>query len=222
MEYLASKNIMHGDLAARNILITNYHDESYLAKIADFGLSKNFYDKTSYVKQDRKNLPWKWMDVDFYETNVFRLSSDVWSFGVVFWEMLSIGRFPYAGGDADDTIKKIKAGFRLPVPDEVKDANWLAKCYNDVTEMCWQLDPKQRCNFSDLVKIFKNLLTIEEKEAYKQMEQNITKHEAKQEISNAFAMSTNDVEVIYRSPINETIEMEYIDPVEVPLSDQTT
>jgi hypothetical protein len=88
--------------------------------------------------------------------------------------------------------------------------------------MCWQLDPKQRCNFSDLVKIFKNLLTTEEKKVYKQMEQNITKHEAKHEISNDFAMSTNDVEVTYRSPINETIEMEYIDPVEVPLSDQTT
>ena len=223
MEYLASKNIMHGDLAARNILITNSNKgENYLAKIADFGLSKNFYDKTSYVKQDRKNLPWKWMDVDFYETNVLRLSSDVWSFGVVFWEMLSIGRFPYAGGDADDTIKKIKAGYRLPVPDEVKEANWLAKCYNEVTEMCWQLDPKQRCNFSDLVKIFKNLLTTEEKEVYKQMEQNIIIHEAKHELSNAFAMSMNDVEVIYTNPIHETIEMEYIDPVEVPLSDQTT
>ena len=223
MEYLASKNIMHGDLAARNILITNSNNgENYLAKIADFGLSKHFYDKTSYVKQDRKNLPGKGMDVDFYETNVLRLSSDVWSFGVVFWEMLSIGRFPYAGGDADDTIKKIKAGYRLPVPDEVKEANWLAKCYNEVTEMCWQLDPKQRCNFSDLVKIFKNLLTTEEKEVYKQMEQNITIHEAKHELSNAFAMSMNDVEVIYTNPIHETIEMEYIDPVEVPLSDQTT
>ena len=223
MEYLASKNIMHGDLAARNILISKSNNcECYVAKISDFGLSKIFYDKTSYVKQDRKNLPWKWMDVDFYETNVLRLSSDVWSFGVVFWEMLSIGRFPYAGGDADDTIKKIKAGYRLPVPDEVKEANWLAKCYNEVTKMCWQLDPKQRCNFSDLVKIFKNLLTTEEKEVYKQMEQNITKHEAKHELSNAFAMSMNDVEVIYTNPIHETIEMEYIDPVEVPLSDQTT
>ena len=54
------------------------------------------------------------------------------------------------------------------------------------------------------------------------MEQNITKHEAKNELSNAFAMSMNDVEVIYTNPIHETIEMEYIDPVEVPLSDQTT
>ena len=81
MEYLASKNIMHGDLAARNILITNSNNEErYLAKVCDFGLSKAFYEKTSYVKQDRKNLPWKWMDVYFYEMGLFRMSSDVWSF----------------------------------------------------------------------------------------------------------------------------------------------
>ena len=179
MEYLASRNIMHGDLAARNILITNVNDESYLAKICDFGLSKNFYDKTSYEKQDRKNIPWKWMDVDFFETGVLRMSSDVWSFGVVFWEMLSMGGLPYPGGDAEDTIKKIKAGFRLPVPDEVKEANWLSKCYNEVTKMCWQLDPKKRCSFSDLVKIFETLLTTEEKENYGQLEQNIMENKAK-------------------------------------------
>ena len=58
MEYLASKNIMHGDLAARNILITKLNnDESYLAKIGDFGLSKAFYEKDSYHKQERKNIP---------------------------------------------------------------------------------------------------------------------------------------------------------------------
>ena len=214
---------MHGDLAARNILITKLsNDERPLAKIGDFGLSKAFYEKTSYLKQERKDIPWRWMAVDYFETGELTMNSDVWSFGVVFWEILSFGNHPYAGGDADDTIKKIKSGFRLPVPDEVKEANWLAKSYNEVTKMCWQLDPKQRCNFLDLVKIFKNLLTTEEKDMYKQMEQNITKHETKQEISDAFSMSTNDVEVIYRSPINAIIEMEYIDPVEVPLSDQTT
>ena len=117
MQYLASKNIMHGDLAARNILITNVNnDESYLAKICDFGLSKNFYDKDSYEKQDRKNIPWKWMDVDFFETGVLRMSSDVWSFGVVFWEMLSMGGLPYAGGDADDTIKKNQSWIQTPNP----------------------------------------------------------------------------------------------------------
>ena len=233
MEYLASKNIMHGDLAARNILITKSNNcECYVAKISDFGLSKIFYDKSSYVKQERKNLPWKWTDIYFFETNVLRLSSDVWSFGVVFWEMLSLGRFPYAGEEADVTIKKIKEGFRLPVPDEAKGANWLADTYNEVTNMCWQLDPEQRCNFSDLVKIFNTLLTTEEKEKYVILEQNFAKNEAKLETYNAFSKSMMnhrthsctalpcktlfspmyDIELIYSNPMDKTIEKEYIDP----------
>ena len=153
------------------------------------------------------------MAVDFFETNVLTMSSDVWSFGVVFWEMLSMGLSPYAGGDMDNTIKKIKNGFRLPVPDEVKEAIWLANCYNEVTKMCWQIDPKQRCNFSDLVKIFETFLTTEEKEKHKRLEQNITKYEAKKEISNIFAESRNNIEVIYSNPMDEAIELEYLNPV---------
>ena len=180
MEYLASKNIMHGDLAARNILITNFtKEENYLAKICDFGLSKAFYDKTSYEKQDRNNIPWKWMDVIFFETRKFRLSSDVWSFGVVFWEMLSMGRFPYAGEDMKETIDKIKIGFRLPVPDEVSKVNWLSKCYSDVTKMCWQLDPKERFSFTDLIQTFETYLTDEEKERYNRLEQHVIQSKAK-------------------------------------------
>ena len=180
MEYLASKNIMHGDLAARNILITKHkNDESYLAKIGDFGLSKAFYGNASYFKQERKSIPWKWMAIDYFETDVLTLSSDVWSFGVVFWEVLSMGQFPYPGREAEDTIKKIKAGFRLPVPDEVKETNWLAKCYNDVTKMCWQLDPDKRGSFSYLVKTFETYLTSEEKENYKRLEQNVNEGKTK-------------------------------------------
>ena len=180
MDYLASKNIMHGDLAARNILICKHeNDKSYLAKIGDFGLSKAFCENASYLKQERKNIPWKWMAVDYFETEVLTLSSDAWSFGVVFWEMLSFGQLPYAGRDAVDTIKEIKAGFRLPVPDEVKETNWLVKCYNDVTKMCWQLDPNQRCSFSDLVKTFETYLTSEEKENYERLEQSVIESQTK-------------------------------------------
>ena len=121
------------------------------------------------------------MAIDYFETGVLTLNSDVWSFGVVFWEILSVGNYPYAGGDTDETIKKIKAGFRLPVPEEVKETNWVSKCYNDVAEMCWQLDPKKRCSFSDLVKTFETYLTSEEKENYKRLEQNFT--ESKTEIT---------------------------------------
>jgi serine/threonine protein kinase len=114
MEYLSLKNIMHGDLAARNILIHNLDNENYVAKVTDFGLSKAFYDKTSYKKQDRKNVPWKWMDIAYLKTGVFQKSSDVWSFGVVFWEMLSIGQVPYLGGNAKILSKKSKLDIDFP------------------------------------------------------------------------------------------------------------
>ena len=172
MEYLSSKKIMHGDLAARNILISNLDRENYLAKITDFGLSKAFYDKTSYAKQDRRNVPWKWMDVDFLETSIFTMSSDVWSFGVVFWEMLSIGRTPYPGANANDTIKEIKAGYRLQQPDEISQFQWLVECYNVVTKMCWHSNPKQRSRFSNLVQTFETYLTTEEWKDLQRLEQN--------------------------------------------------
>ena len=71
MEYLASKAIMHGDLAARNILISSDVDNcnSLVAKIADFGLAKNFYGNITYQKSKRKYLPWKWM-VRYFLLNI--------------------------------------------------------------------------------------------------------------------------------------------------------
>ena len=65
MEYLAQKSIMHGDLAARNILICDDIGDrtDLVAKVADFGLAKNFYDNIRYKKTKRQYLPWKWMVV---------------------------------------------------------------------------------------------------------------------------------------------------------------
>ena len=107
-------------------------------------------------------VPWKWMDVHYLKSDIFTMKSDVWSFGVVFWEMLSIGQAPYAGCNADDTIKQIKAGYRLPPPDEISQLPWLIKCYNEITQMCWQPKPKHRSSFSDLVQTFETYLTSED------------------------------------------------------------
>jgi serine/threonine protein kinase len=172
MEYLFTKRIMYGDLAARNILIGTHGETEnrYVAKITDFGLSRAFYDESTYIKQDREKIPWKWMDIYFLETGTFTMSSDVWSFGIVLWEMFSLGRLPYAGGNARDTIGEINSGYRLPVPVEISRDNSLIKIYDQVVKKCLLLNPEQRWTFTDLVDYFETYLTSEEKDDYKRLE----------------------------------------------------
>ena len=172
MEYLFTKRIMHGDLAARNILIGKHGETetSYVAKITDFGLSRAFYDQSTYTKQEREKIPWKWMDISFLQTGQFTMSSDVWSFGIVLWEMLSLGRLPYAGENVKDTIRVINSGYRLSVPEEIIRVKELVEIYEKVAKMCLVLNPKERWTFTDLVDYFETYLTSEEKKEYKRLE----------------------------------------------------
>jgi len=168
MEYLSSKKIMHGDLAARNILIGNVgnNHESYIAKISDFGLSRPFYNNIRYKKTERDNVPWKWMDIEYLETGEFTMKSDIWSFGIVLWEILSLGREPYPGAETKSTIDEIKAGYRLPCPEEVQHNKELVDLYHFSTQWCWQSNVELRWTFSDFVEYFETYLTIDEKEEY--------------------------------------------------------
>ena len=248
MEYLSSMRIMHGDLAARNILIGVHGstDESYVSKITDFGLSRAFYDKTSYVKQERDQIPWKWMDIHFLETGIFTMTSDVWSFGIVLWEMLSLGKLPYAGTTAKETIDNLNAGFRLPVPDEIHQVKSLVTLYQDATKWCWQFDPKQRWTFTELVEYFETYLKPIEKEERKRLEdkyvemQNIVKidtpmsktlnsipipateitHESEMQsaIQSSAQFSSEEV-AINEKIVGKTIESEYKQPVEATPKD---
>ena len=102
MDFLTQKGIYHGDLAARNILLT----ESLDAKISDFGLSRRIYadvirDRALDLRNGKMQLqlPFKWMPLEVltrYE--VVPIKSDVWSFGVTIWEIFSVGRQPYHPG----------------------------------------------------------------------------------------------------------------------------
>ena len=73
----------------------------------------------TYKKLKRQYVPWKWMAPEFLHTNCFTLASDVWSFGIVLWELFSLGKEPYAGQTVEDVIEKFKKGYSLPCPDEI-------------------------------------------------------------------------------------------------------
>ena len=95
-----------------------------VAKVSDFGLSKTFYDNIRYKKQKRQYVPWKWMAIEYLQTGCLTITSDVWSYGIVFWEIFSLGKEPYAGQNSEEMISKLKDGYRLPCPEEVTKVNF--------------------------------------------------------------------------------------------------
>ena len=173
MEYLAQNKIMHGDLAARNILLDESPGENgmLVAKVADFGLSKNFYDNSMYQKESRIEVPWKWMALEYLLNDYFTLASDVWSFGVLFWEILSFGRRPYGHQGYDELVENLKSGYRLPIPQETEYVlTWPPdKLYKDLSNVCFVIEPTDRGTFGDVLEILKKELTSNELTKYDRM-----------------------------------------------------
>ena len=174
MQYLSENRIMHGDLATRNVLMGEGFSmsECPVPKVADFGLAKNFYDKTKYAKENRLFVPWKWMALEYLLDEYFTLKSDVWSYAVLIWEMLSFGRDPYGKQDYDEVLPKLENGYRLPCP---KDTDWVSSwspktLYKILSEKCFVENPEKRATFSDVVQIIEKLLHAEEKTQYTEKE----------------------------------------------------
>ena len=170
MQFLARNQIMHGDLAARNVLldIDPLKPDLLIAKVADFGLSKKFYGNLKYEKKTRELVPWKWMALEYMRSSYFTLNSDVWSFGVVVWEIFSLGRDPYGTKDYDEVLEQLENGYRLTCPKEIdviKD--WSPKnVYDKVSSICFLSDPLERADFSTVAEIFQQELSSHEIEHY--------------------------------------------------------
>ena len=173
MEYLAEHKIMHGDLAARNIMMAEDLGNANcpIAKVADFGLSKRLYDYVEYKKESRLFVPWKWMAIEFLKDGIFTLKSDVWSYGVLVWEILSFGGNPYGQQGYDEILAKLGRGYRLRVPEDASNITlWSPEIfYKQISKKCFDANPEYRANFSEVVQLVENLLLSDEIARYNKL-----------------------------------------------------
>ncbi|CAL8100404.1 unnamed protein product [Orchesella dallaii] len=150
MEFLGSKKIVHGDLASRNVLLTL----DLVAKIGDFGLSRQLMEYSNYVRSDGSDcvLPWKWMAIETLQDMKFSIMSDVWSYGVTLWEIFSLAQLPYPGVTWSPAfVEHLHNGLRLHKPNYST-----SQIYNLMLE-CWSLEPSQRPTFTELKDFFEGL-----------------------------------------------------------------
>ncbi|XP_073256036.1 platelet-derived growth factor receptor alpha-like [Porites lutea] len=140
MNHLAENNLVHRDLAARNVLVG--HDNQI--KVSDFGLMRQIYEDVSSSPKSKK-LPVKWMAPESLYQGVYTTKSDVWSFGVVLWEMATLGGVPYPTLTNSEFYRLLSTGYRMERPDMCSD-----DVYELITE-CWNEDPYIRPSFYRLI-----------------------------------------------------------------------
>ncbi|XP_043102415.1 protein-tyrosine kinase 6 isoform X2 [Puntigrus tetrazona] len=138
MAYLEEQNSIHRDLAARNVLV----GPNYICKVADFGLARIVKDP--FYSSDDKTIPYKWCAPEAISHGRFSNKSDVWSFGVLLYEMFSYGGVPYPAFSNQEVYSMITSGYRMPSP---------SKCPSHIYEimlMCWKDSAHERPDFNEL------------------------------------------------------------------------
>ncbi|XP_045250492.1 fibroblast growth factor receptor 4 isoform X6 [Macaca fascicularis] len=153
MQYLESRKCIHRDLAARNVLVT----EDNVMKIADFGLARGIHHIDYYKKTSNGRLPVKWMAPEALFDRVYTHQSDVWSFGVLLWEIFTLGGSPYPGIPVEELFSLLREGHRMDRPPHCPP-----ELYGLMRE-CWHAAPSQRPTFKQLVEALdKVLLAVSE------------------------------------------------------------
>lgn len=140
MDYLSAQHYVHRDLAARNCLV----GENLTVKISDFGLSRDIYSSDYYRVTSKSLLPVRWMPLESILYGKFTTESDVWSFGVVLWEIFSYGLQPYYGYNNQEVIDMIRSRQLLPCPEDCPP-----HIYSLMIE-CWHEIFSNRPNFKEL------------------------------------------------------------------------
>lgn len=142
MSYLESNNLVHRDLAARNVLV---HEDG-TAKVSDFGLAK--YEE---FNQEGGRFPIKWTAPEALRHNEFSSRSDMWSFGVLLWEIYSFGRVPYPRIPLVDVVRHVERGYRMEAPEGCPP-----EVYR-IMNQTWKLNPHERPLFREVLEMLNNL-----------------------------------------------------------------
>nr|CDJ80465.1 Tyrosine protein kinase domain containing protein [Haemonchus contortus] len=150
LAYLSSKNFIHRDVAARNVLLTKH----LVAKVSDFGLGR-YADSALYTARGGR-LPFKSMALEALKYYEFSEKTDVWAFAILLFEIFSLGSVPYPTVQPVDMISYIEQGNRPPQPE---------KCPNEIFKLmkrCWQADPNDRPTFAEIRGELTILLNIDD------------------------------------------------------------
>uniref|UniRef100_A0A9J8BPL3 receptor protein-tyrosine kinase n=1 Tax=Cyprinus carpio carpio TaxID=630221 RepID=A0A9J8BPL3_CYPCA len=166
MEFLASKNCVHRDLAARNVLIC----EGKLAKICDFGLARDIMHDNNYISKGSTFLPLKWMAPESIFHNLYTTLSDVWSYGILLWEIFTLGGTPYPDLPMNELFySALKRGYRMAKP------SYASEDVYEVMRKCWDEKFEKRPEFSFLVHTMGNMLSDGYKKKYSQVSDSFLK-----------------------------------------------
>ncbi|XP_072021432.1 uncharacterized protein [Amphiura filiformis] len=146
LDYLAVNRYVHRDLACRNCLV----DAAHTVKIGDFGMTRAMYDSNYYRLGKEGKLPVRWMAPESITEGLFTTKSDVWSLGVVIYEVVTFGSIPYQGLSNADVLDYLRNSNCLSPPRECKPQ--LAA----MMMRCWALDPADRPDAQDVVEILRD------------------------------------------------------------------
>ncbi|XP_031623033.1 fibroblast growth factor receptor-like [Contarinia nasturtii] len=151
MHYITSRNILHRDLAARNVLLCTNN----VVKICDFGLARDLHKNGYYRTRGEEKVPMRWLALESLNEPKYSVHSDVWSFGIVLWELFSLGELPYSEEKMHtfgELEMHLKDGHRLSKPQ------YATQTIYDIMRSCWNADAKARPLFDNLEKKISELM----------------------------------------------------------------
>ncbi|XP_028987858.1 tyrosine-protein kinase Lyn [Betta splendens] len=151
MAYIEKRNYIHRDLRAANVLVS----DNLLCKIADFGLARVIVDD-EYSAREGAKFPIKWTAPEAINYGSFTIKSDMWSFGVLLYEIITYGKIPYPGMSKAEVMSSVQRGYRMPQPDGCPSA-----LYREM-QSCWKSKPENRPTFDYMQSVLDDFYTATE------------------------------------------------------------